>query len=527
MSVLADPGPRAARPPVFSPEGITARVRLIREPVHVVSGPDGRELGLATGPPPAGPVLGTLPPLYPEWLGGRAFCEAHAVRFPYVAGEMANGIATTRMVAAMARAEMIGFFGAGGLAYPEVERAVHSLVRELDSLPNWGVNLIHSPAEPELEWRVAELLLRCGVPRISASAFMELTPAVVLCSAHGLRRAEDGGVVRRTRLLAKVSRPEVAERFLSPAPPALLDSLVARGRLTPEEAALAALVPVAEDITVEADSGGHTDNRPLSVLLPRIAALRDTVCRRFGYRRPVRLGAAGGLGTPDAVAAAFALGASYVVTGSVNQTAVEAGLSDEAKAMLCEADVADVAMAPAADMFELGVKLQVLSRGTMFARRAGRLYAAYRDHGSLEEIPHAVRTTIERDVLGAPFEEVWQRTRAFWERRDPAETARAEAEPRHRMALVFRWYLGSSSRWAITGESSRRADYQIWCGPAMGAFNRWAAGTFLAEPARRSVTQIALNLLEGAATLTRAHQLRTYGVPLPSEAFTYTPRELA
>ncbi|MFH9610243.1 PfaD family polyunsaturated fatty acid/polyketide biosynthesis protein [Streptomyces sp. NPDC017448] len=527
MSVLADPGPRAASPPVFSPEGIAARVRLIREPVHVVSGPDGRELGLATGPPPAGPVLGTLPPLYPEWLGGRAFCEAHAVRFPYVAGEMANGIATTRMVAAMARAEMIGFFGAGGLAYPEVERAVHSLGRELGSLPNWGVNLIHSPAEPELEWRVAELLLRCGVPRISASAFMELTPAVVLCSAYGLRRAEDGGVVRRTRLLAKVSRPEVAERFLSPAPPALLDSLVAGGRLTREEAALAALVPVAEDITVEADSGGHTDNRPLSVLLPRIAALRDTVCRRFGYRRPVRIGAAGGLGTPDAVAAAFALGASYVVTGSVNQTAVEAGLSDEAKAMLCEADVADVAMAPAADMFELGVRLQVLSRGTMFARRAGRLYAAYRDHGSLEEIPHAVRTVLERDVLRAPFEEVWQRTRAFWERRDPAEITRAEADPRHRMALVFRWYLGSSSRWAITGESSRRADYQIWCGPAMGAFNRWTAGTFLAEPARRTVTQIALNLLEGAATLTRAHQLRTYGVPLPPEAFTCTPCELA
>lgn len=216
MSVLAAPRALAARPPVFSPEGIAEIVRLIREPVHVVSGPGGRELGLATGAPPAGPVLGTLPPLYPEWLGGRTFCEAHGVRFPYVAGEMANGIATTGMVAAMARAEMIGFFGAGGLPLPEVERAVHSLAQELGSRTNWGVNLIHSPAEPELEWRVAELLLRCGVPRISVSAFMELTPAVVLCSAQGLRRGADGGVVRRTRLLAKLSRPEVAERFLSP-----------------------------------------------------------------------------------------------------------------------------------------------------------------------------------------------------------------------------------------------------------------------------------------------------------------------
>ncbi|WP_329612284.1 PfaD family polyunsaturated fatty acid/polyketide biosynthesis protein [Streptomyces brevispora] len=527
MSVLTVAGTPDASPPVFSPEGIAAGARQIRNPVHVVSGPDGRELGIATGPVPGGPVLGTLPPLYPEWLGGRTFCEAHGVRFPYVAGEMANGIATTRMVSAMARAQMLGFFGAGGLAYPDVERAVHSLAQELESRPNWGVNLIHSPAEPELEFRVAELLLRCGVPRISASAFMELTPAVVLCSAHGLRRGADGAVVRRTRLLAKVSRPEVAERFLSPAPPVLLDHLVARGKLTRQEADLAALVPVAEDITVEADSGGHTDNRPLSALLPRIAALRDTLCHRFGYRRPVRLGAAGGLGTPDAVAAAFALGASYVVVGSVNQTATEAGLSDEAKAMLCDADISDVTMAPAADMFELGVQLQVLSRGTMFAQRAGRLHAAYRAHGSLEEIPPALRATIERDVLRAPFDEVWQRTRAFWERRDPAEITRAEADPKHRMALVFRWYLGSSSRWAITGEGSRRTDYQIWCGPAMGAFNRWVAGTFLAEPANRSVVQIALNLLEGAAVLTRAHQLRTYGVPLPTEAFAYPPRELA
>lgn len=130
MSVLTVPGAPAASPPVlspvfspvlspvFAPEEITARARQIRRPVHVVSAPDGRELGIATGPVPDGPVLGTLPPLYPEWLGGRTFCEAHGVRFPYVAGEMANGIATTRMVSAMARAEMLGFFGAGGWPIP-------------------------------------------------------------------------------------------------------------------------------------------------------------------------------------------------------------------------------------------------------------------------------------------------------------------------------------------------------------------------------------------------------------------------
>ncbi|MFF3484318.1 PfaD family polyunsaturated fatty acid/polyketide biosynthesis protein [Streptomyces sp. NPDC002701] len=527
MSVLAGPDSAPAASPAFAPEQIAVRVRQIREHVHIVAGPTGRELGLVTGPRPAGDIVGTLPPLYPEWLGGRTFCEAHGVRFPYVAGEMANGIATTRMVAAMARAEMMGFFGAGGLGLNEVEHAVRELAAELGGMPNWGVNLIHSPNEPGLEHRVAGLLLRHSVPCISASAFMDLTPAVVLCSAAGLRRGPDGRIMRRTRLFAKVSRPEVATRFLSPAPPALLRPLVESGELTTEEAALAALVPVAEDLTVESDSGGHTDNRPLAVLLPRILRLREETARRFGYTRAVRVGAAGGLGTPDAVAAAFALGAEYVVTGSVNQVAVEAGISDDAKAMLADTDIADVIMAPSADMFEAGVKLQVLRRGTLFAQRANHLYEAYQAHPSLEALPAQLRAKLERDVFSAPIDEVWARTRRFWEERDPSEADRAEKDPRHRMALVFRWYLGNSSRWAITGDSTRRADYQIWCGPAMGAFNRWTADSFLAEPAARTVVQIALNLLEGAAVATRVHQLRTSGVPVPSSAFAFSPRRLA
>ena len=91
------------------------------------------------------------------------------------------------------------------------------------------------------------------------------------------------------------------------------------------------------------------------------------------------------------------------------------------------------------------------------------------------------------------------------------------------MALIFRWYLGSSSRWAIEGDTTRRTDYQIWSGPAMGAFNRWTAGSFLAEPRERTVTQIALNLLEGAAVVTRAHQARTYGVPVPAAGLHFRP----
>src|SRR6185436_9990001 len=172
-------------------------------------------------------------------------------------------------------------------------------------------------------------------------------------------------------------------------------------------------------------------------------------------------------------------------------------------------DLTDIIMAPAADMFEQGVKVQVLKRGTMFGTRGAKLYEIYHSYPSLEAIPVSVRMPLEETVLHATFAEIWEDTRKYWQQRDPAEVALAERDPKHRMALVFRWYLGNASRWAITGEVARRTDYQIWCGPAMGAFNRWVAGSFLAEPKNRSVVQIALNLLEGAAVVTRAQQLRS------------------
>ncbi|MEU1374995.1 PfaD family polyunsaturated fatty acid/polyketide biosynthesis protein [Streptomyces triculaminicus] len=530
--VLWHPG---ERPAAFTPTEILSTAVVIREAVHLVTAPARAGIGIAvggsTGPVVPGrqglPLLGTLPPLYPEWLGDRSFGEAHGVRFPYVAGEMAGGIATVGMVSAMARAGMLGFFGAAGLDPERVERAVAQLASGLEGKPNWGVNLIHSPGEPMLEDRVAEVVLHHRVPAVSASAFMALTPAVIRVAAHGLRRGPQGRILRGTRLFAKVSRPEVAGPFMTPAPEPLVRALVERGQLTEDEAELAARVPVAEDITVEADSGGHTDNRPLTVLLPAMLALRDELTAVHGYDRGIRIGAAGGLGTPAAVAGAFALGAAYVLTGSVNQAARESGLSDDAKAMLARADVADVTMAPAADMFELGVKLQVLRRGTLFATRATRLYELYRDHESWEDIPPRQRARVEQDILRTSFEAVWAETVRFWEQRDQSRLRKAEQDPRDRMALSFRWYLGMSSRWAVSGHTERRADYQIWCGPAMGAFNRWAAGSFLADPGRRDVVQIALNLLEGAAVLTRAHQLRSHGVAVPAAAFAFRPRRLA
>jgi len=508
---------------------VAALIARIREPLYLVSAPGRPRPGVAAGGSLARGrgayrVVGAMPPTRPEELGDGAFCAAHGTRYPYVAGEMANGIATVEMVTAMARADMLGFFGAAGLPVERVERETARIAAALGDRGNWGVNLIHSPAEPRTEQAVADLLIARRVPVVSASAFMELTPPIVQVAASGLRQDTQGRVRRAVRVFAKVSRPEVAAAFMAPPPAAMLRTLVEQGRLTQDEARLAARLPVAEDVTAEADSGGHTDNRPLVALLPELLALATATAHEHGYERPVRIGAGGGLGTPAAVAAAFALGAAYVLTGSVNQSAVESGLSLDGRRMLAEAGSADVAMAPAADMFELGVRLQVLRRGSVFAFRAERLYQIYAAHSCWEEIPERTRGKVEREILRTSFEAVWAEVRRFWLGRAPEQVVRAEQDGRHRMALVFRWYLGMSSRWAIQGQQERRTDYQIWCGPAMGAFNRWVAGGFLADPAERTVVQIARNLLEGAAVVTRAQQVRSRGVAVPASAFTFTPR---
>ena len=84
---------------------------------------------------------------------------------------------------------------------------------------------------------------------------------------------------------------------------------------------------------------------------------------------------------------------------------------------------------------------------------------------------------------------------------DEEKIARAEADPKLKMSLCFRWsvyacshhtcgrclselcfhlrcrYLSKSSNWANRGIPDRKLDYQIWCGPAIGSFNAFIKGS--------------------------------------------------
>lgn len=475
--------------------------------------------------PKSYPLGAYVPALHPQNLGDPGFKQAYNLRYAYVVGAMANGITSAEMVEAAGRAGMIGFFGAAGLALDKIETAIDRLQQSLKDIP-FGFNLIHSPHDPELESATVDLYLRRGIRLVSTSAYLDLTLPLVYFRVKGIHVDRHGHIICPNKVIAKVSRVEVARKYLLPPSQKLLTQLVDRQMITAQEARLAESIPVAEDMTAEADSGGHTDNRPAIALLSTMLSLRDELAEKYDYHRPPCVGLGGGIATPASAAAAFAMGAAYVLTGSVNQACVEAGTSETVRHMLAEASQADVTMAPAADMFEMGVKVQVLKRGTMFPLRAAKLYDLYSSYDSYDDIPEEQRTLLERDIFKCTFQQEWQQTMNYFARHDPKQIQRAEKNPKHKMALVFRSYLGQSSNWANAGDPLRKIDYQIWCGPAIGAFNQWVKGSFLEKPENRKTVTVAMNILYGAAVVTRVSWLRSQGIVLPAGAGNFSPMEL-
>ncbi|MEU0113974.1 ACP S-malonyltransferase [Streptomyces bobili] len=471
-----------------------------------VLAPSPSRVGAATGSaPPASErsAGGTTTPT-PERLGSAAFRADYGVRYAYLAGSMYKGIASTELVARMARAGLLGYFGTGGLRTERIEAAIVTLRGELGPDGSFGMNLLHALHDPELEESTVRLFLRHGVRFVEASGFTRPTRALVLYRLSRAHRDGAGRAVAPNRLLAKVSRPEVATAFMEPAPEALVRSLLADGLLSAAEAEAGRALPLAGEVCAEADSGGHTDAAVAYTLMPAMTGLRDRIVAERGYPDGIRIGAAGGLGAPEGLAAAFVLGADFVVTGSVNQCTPQAGTSDTVKDLLAQADVQDTGYAPAGDMFEIGARVQVLWRGTLFAARANKLYQVYRQYDGLESIDAKLRRTIEEGWFRRDLEQVWKETREYYLRVGrPQEVERAERDPKHRMALVFRWYFVHSTRMAMRGDPAERVNYQIHTGPAIGAFNRFAAGTALADWRNRHVDAVAEALMAGAAQVLR------------------------
>lgn len=439
-------------------------------------------------------------------LGSEVFRRRFGLKYAYMAGAMYRGVASAELVIKMAQSGLLSFFGAGGLSLSKIEANIVRIQDELSAGQPYGMNLLANYEYPAQEEAVIDLYLKYGIRNIEAAAFMQMTPALIKFRLQGLHADAHGGIVCANRIVAKVSRPEVARAFMSPPPIAIVEKLLERHLITPLQAELSQKVPVSHDICVEADSGGHTDGGIAAVMLPPLLRLRDEMQQTHAYLEPICMGLAGGIGGPEAAAAALLLGADFLATGSINQCTVEAGMSPDGKSMLQDMDIQDTEYAPAGDMFEIGAQVQVLKKSVFFPARANKLLSLYRHHESLDDIPARTRAQLEGTFFKKTFEEIWQETASYFRSVNlEHEVVKAEANAKHKMALVFRWYFAYCTRIAMEGKGDDRVNYQIQTGPALGSFNRWVKGTELEPWTRRHVDQIAVKIMDATAEhLTRS-----------------------
>ena len=445
-------------------------------------------------------LLGPAYQAYPRKLGGDKlgntdFLKAYGVKYAYVAGSMFHGISSEQFVMRMARARLLSFFGTKGLTLPQIEKAIRYIKSGLDGTMPYGMSIWHQADDPARERELIDLLIDHGIKCVEASSYIGLSEAIVYYRVKGIHLDEKRRAIAGNRLLVKVSRPETAQLFLQPPPKEIVDKLLAAGAISPTQAAMAGSVPMADDICAETDGAGPTARRSPLTLFPALRLLREEVLKQQSYTSIPRLGISGGIGTPEAAAASFLVGADFILTGSVNQCTIEAGISDTAKEMLQEMNVQDTDYVPGGEMFEFGAKIQVLKKGIFFPARAGKLYELYKQYGSIDEIDRKDRAQLEDRYFKSPLETVYQHLE---DRNDKDGNRPGGQNQKHKMALIFKSYFSKSIRAALDG-SPDKLDYQIHTSAALGAFNQWVKATPLKEWKYRHPDEIAWLLMEGAA----------------------------
>lgn len=477
---------------------LTNLIKKIRKEGNPIREPETfKNTARRSGPDPD-PVLKPVI-MSPESLGNSMFKKDYGLRYAYVAGGMTRGIASKELVVRLGHAGMMGYLGTGGMDFDQIEKDIQSIQKELYGGQAYGVNLLSDISDSQWEAHLVDICLRHKVHHVEASAYLQITPPLVRYRLNGLHRDEAGNIVGPNRVMAKVSRPEVAEQFLHPAPQEIVTFLLDQQMISEQEAALAKRIPMADDLCIESDSGGHTNQGIMAVLLPTMIRLRDKASEKNDFSRKVRVGAAGGIGIPESAASAFLLGADFILTGSINQCTIEAGTSGAVKDILQQINVQDTAYAPSADMFEMGARVQVVRKGVFYPSRANKLYDIYRYFDSWDEIDSETQRQIEDRFFKCGFKQAYAQARTYYSEKRADAVEKADGNTKQKLALVFRWHLDRSMQWALDGNPDRKVDYQIYCGPAMGAFNQWVKGTDLEDWKNRHVDRIAERLLVGTA----------------------------
>jgi trans-AT polyketide synthase/acyltransferase/oxidoreductase domain-containing protein len=423
-------------------------------------------------------------------LGSKTFKLRYNATYAYATGGMYGGIASADMVIAMCNAGYLSFLGAGGIKLNKLNEQINYIKANTYGNTLFGVNFLHSHIVSEKDDKLVQLLIDHNIRVIEAAAFSAPTEALVKFKLAGIRKNKPNFII------AKNSRMHIARAFMQPPTEEILARLTETEQLTAEELLRLRTSPVADDIIVESDSAGHTDRRVALVTLPALVALRDEIQQTYQYPNKINVGAAGGLGTPQAIAAALTMGADFIVTGSVNQCTVESGANNTVKDILQKINIEDTDYCPSGDMFEEGGIIQVLRKGVLFPVRAKKMHELYTKFNSLEELDEDFLETLENKYFGKSLDEVWDDIKTLF---NEEQVQRAQNDAKHKLALILKMYFYYSVNHAVIGNSDQKINYQIHTGSALGAFNSWVKGSEFENWENRNVADIASYLLNHTA----------------------------
>jgi len=432
-------------------------------------------------------------------LGSKHFLKHHQVKYPYVVGSMGQGISSEKLVIKMANSGFLAFLGSEGLDINEVETLITSCKAALQTEQSYGINFHYLPGHEKHQKQLIDLCIEHKVPCLEVSGLDHISLELIKYRAKGLKRSNDQ-ILIQNKIFLKTSKPEIASMFMQSAPLHILDKLLSEKDITPDEHFMAQTVPVVDDICVTGAGAWKTDQANLLVKLPEIIRLRDQ--RRNSLSHPVRVGCGGGIGTPESVAAVFMLGADFILTGSINQCTVEANTSKHTKKILSELSSEDTCYVPDGDMLESSSAVQVVRKGLYFPARAQKLYDLYRLHNSLDEISLHDKKQVEKHFFNRSFESIFQE---LIDTENSQEIKKANENRKYKMAKIFKWYFKYTQKLSLDGKQQEQDNYQIYCGPALGAFNQWVSGSSLAHWQNRYVDEIAIKLLNAASDFINSH----------------------
>lgn len=406
----------------------------------------------------------------PKSLGSKAFKKLFSLDYSYIVSGLPSYTHGRGMLQNLSENGMLGFFNLDGLTFEEKEESLNTL-NQHDF--NFGVEFSIDDFDEKEDDKLITLLMGQNIKYILVKGCSKIT--------ESLRRFKSS---KSNLLIAKVSHPDQCVSLSSESD------------------------PIFNAFLIDGSFVSNQDTRSILSLMPSIKNILS--------QKSIFLGVTGDLGTPESLAAAYAMGADFVSTCSINLLSNDVSASDSYKDSIKKVRFQDISLVSSFDGFESGAKIRALNFGTRFVAVSSKIGAWFFEKKSVETLSEGERAYLESKVFTDSLDQTVADANAFFEHRNPSLVEAASSNSRICLAMLIRYYLEMGHLWAIEGDDSKKLDFNIKVGLDLASFNQWRQGTIFEDDDKLSVVQIALNLMMGAQYEIRKQFLLAQDVELDS-----------